>query len=142
LKTTGPGRNSRYFRSASGYGIVETLLVIIIISALAMFLLAKYEKNVTEARKTALKTELGNIRQTITFFRITRGRIPLSLNELLETKVIFPHADMSEKIFRNSYLEHMAMDEKKRLLDPFGMPYFYDAGTGYVRSTCKEFESW
>jgi type II secretory pathway pseudopilin PulG len=142
LKTIVRGRSSSPYLAEQGYGIVETLVVVSIISVFALVVISRYERTVLEARKTALHAELVNIRQAIIFFKITRGRYPDSLQELTTEKVILPYADEHEVIFRGGYLQHQAVDDKNNLLDPFGKPYNYVRASGNVNSTERGFESW
>ena len=142
MKTIRADINSRILATRNGYGIVETLIVIIIISILVLVVISRYEDILWEARKTALQTGLVNIRQSITLFRITRNRYPKSLNELVATNIIFPHSDPGEAVFKSKYLEHYSVGEKGDILDPFGLPYLYNPATGEVRSQKKGFENW
>ncbi len=140
-----------------GYGIVETLIVIVIISILILVVMSRYENTLREARKSALQAELVNIRQAILLFKITKKRYPNSLHELLTTNVMFPHSDPREvilpedgifkrkereEIFKNKYLEPYSVDKENNILDPFGLPFLYNPDTGKVRSQKNGFESW
>lgn len=142
MKTIKARKRSKILRTRNGYGIVETLIVIIIISIFTLVVMSRYEDTLWEARKTALQAELINIRHSITLFKITRKRYPNSLNELVSTKIIFPHSDPKEGVFRGKYLEHYSVDEKGNILDPFGLPYLYNPAIGEVKSQKKGFESW
>jgi len=123
----------------SGAGIVETLIVLIIISILAVVVIDRYESVAWEARKVALQTGLNNLRQAILLFKMTKGRYPESLKELTSEHLIVPYKDT---IIRAKYLEPYVADEEKNILDPFGVPFAYDPVTGTVRSQKKGFESW
>lgn len=142
MKIIKAGRKNRVISGQDGYGIVETLIVIILTSVLILIVMGRYEDVIWEAKKTALKTELGNIRQAITFFRITKGKYPDSLYELAVSKVIFPHADPKEDIFRDTYLSHYTVDDSRNIIDPFGLPFEYNSKSGEVRSRKKGFEKW
>ncbi len=142
MKTIKAGLNNRFFGDRSGYGIVETLIVIIIISILVVVVISRYEDILWEARKTALQSELINIRQSLTLFRLTRNRYPKSLTELVTTDIVFPHSDPREDVFKGKYLDHYSVGEKGDILDPFGLPYLYNTATGEVRSQKKGFENW
>ena len=59
-----------------GSGIVESMLVLIVISILVVVVMDRYETVVEEAKKVALKSELNNIRQSILVFKIKNSRYP------------------------------------------------------------------
>lgn len=122
-----------------GASIVETLIVIIVISVLIVIVMTKYEDIAWEAKQTALKTELVNVRQAIMLFKMTKGKYPESLKELIAGQMIMPYKDT---LIRAKYLELYSLDKDKNLLDPFDLPYAYDPQTGKVWSTKKGFESW
>lgn len=123
-----------------GGGIVESMLVLIVMSILVVVVVDRYETIVEEAKKVALKSELNNIRQAILVFKIKNNRYPESLKELATSKFIATHR--KDTIFEAKYLEHYAIDKDKNILDPFDMPYAYDHITGRVWSVKKGFESW
>jgi Tfp pilus assembly protein PilE len=125
-----------------GYGIVETLIVIIVLSVFVVVVMDRYETIVWEAKKTALKSELVNLRQAITLFKITKGRYPQNLKELITADFVWPYSDPKEDVFRQRYLEHYAVDKDMNILDPFDMPYMYNSSTGEVRSRKEGFEGW
>lgn len=125
-----------------GYGIVETLIVIIVLSVFVVIVMDRYETIVWEAKKTALKSELVNLRQAITLFKITKGRYPENLKELITADFVWPYSDPKEDVFRQRYLEHYAVDKDMNILDPFDMPYMYNSLTGEVRSRKEGFEGW
>lgn len=123
----------------NGSSIVETLIVIIVISVLVVVVMAKYDDIEWEAKKAALKTELSTLRQSILFFKMTKGKYPESLKELITQNVVLPYKDT---IISSKYLEHYALDKDKNILDPFDKPYAYNNVDGSVRSTKEGFENW
>ncbi|MCE5194537.1 MAG: type II secretion system protein GspG [Nitrospiraceae bacterium] len=126
-------------KNKKGSSIVETLIVLIAISVLIVTVMGYYEDLAWEAKQTALKTELTNIRQSILLFKITKGRYPKSLQELLTENFVVPAKDT---MIRSKYLEPHIIDQNKNILDPFGIPFVYDPSTGKVKSQKKDFESW
>lgn len=123
----------------SGAGIVETLIVIIVISILAVVAIDRYDSLVREAKKVAIRAELNNLRQAILLFKITKGRYPESLKELITEHIVAPYKDT---LIRAKYLEPYSVDKDMNILDPFDMPFAYDHLTGKVRSQKKGFEDW
>lgn len=142
MKITKPKINKRPLRAIfenAGAGIVETLIVIIVLGILVVIVVDRYESIVWEAKKVALRTELSNLRQSIALFKITKGRYPESLKELISEHVVTPYKDT---IIRAKYLEPYSVDKDMNVLDPFDMPFDYDPLTGKVRSKKKGFENW
>lgn len=122
-----------------GGGIVESMLVLIVISILVVVVMDRYETIIEEAKEVALKTELNNLRQAILFFKIKNSRNPESLKGLVTARLIVPYKD---DVITAKYLEHYALDKDKNILDPFDLPLAYDPATGRVWSIKKGFESW
>jgi len=122
-----------------GSGIVESMLVLIVMSILAVIAVDRYETLAEEAKKVALRAELTNIRQSILLFKIKNSRYPESLKELVSASFATPYKD---DIISSKYLEHYAMDQNKNIVDPFDLPFAYDSATGKVWSVQKGFESW
>lgn len=131
--------NPKKILGKNGASIVETLLVIIVISVLIVIVMSRYEDIAWEAKQTALKTELANVRQVILLFKITKGKYPESLKKLITEQMVVPYKDT---LIRAKYLELYSLDKDNNLLDPFDLPYAYDPQTGKVWSVKKSFESW
>ncbi|MBI4689506.1 MAG: type II secretion system protein GspG [Nitrospirae bacterium] len=122
-----------------GAGIVETLIIIIVISILGVVVVDRYESIRWEARKAAMQTELSNLRQAILLFKITKGTYPRSLRYLVNENLVVTYKDT---IIKAKYLEPYIFDKDMNILDPFGMPFAYDPITGKVWSQKKGFENW
>ena len=122
-----------------GSGIVESMLVLIVISILVVVVMDRYETIAEEAKKVALKTELNNLRQAILLFKIKNGRYPESLKELVTSQFVIPYR--RDTIIKAKYLEPYSLDKDKNILDPFDMPYAYERTTGRVWSIKKGFEN-
>ena len=121
-----------------GSGIVESMLVLIVISIQVVVVMDSYETTIEEVKKVALKAELTNIGQAILVFKIKNGRYPASLKELVTTHYIMPYKD---DVITAKYLEPYSLDKDKNILDPFDMPFAYDPSTGRVWSIKKDFEN-
>ncbi len=132
-------RQKAVLKGRRGYGIVESLIALIIISILIVVVMAKYEDIAWETKKTALQTELNNLRQSIMLFKVTKGRYPKSLNELTSENIVMPYRDT---LITAKYLEPYSVDEKMNILDPFDKPFAYDPASGRVWSRKKGFENW
>lgn len=126
-------------RDRMGAGIVESLIVLIVISVLVVVVMSRYEDVIWEAKKVALQTELNNLRQSILLFKMTNGRYPESLKELILENLVVPY---KYTIIRAKYLEHYSVDKDMNILDTFDIPFAYDRLTGRVWSQKKGFENW
>lgn len=123
-----------------GSGIVESLIVLIIISVLVVVVIDRYETIIEEAKEVALKTELNNLRQAILFFKIKNSRYPESLKELVTSQFVIPYR--GDTIIKAKYLDPYSLDKDKNILDSFDMPFAYERTTGRVWSIKKGFENW
>ncbi len=123
----------------NGGGIVETLIVLIVISVLVVVVIDRYESVTWEARKVALQTELVNLRQAILLYKMTKGKYPENLKVLMSENIVMPYKDT---IVTAKYLEHYSVDEENNILDPFDVPYEYDQVSGKVWSNKKGFHDW
>src|SRR3989304_4966123 len=93
------------------------------------------------AREAALRIELSNIRRAIGFYHITKGKLPESLRQLAQEKVVVPTQD-TPIAMDWPYIHGMAVDKEGYLLDPFGNRYIYDPNTGRIKTETKGYEIW
>lgn len=127
------------FLNKKGSSIVESLIVLIVISILIIIVIDRYQAIEWEARKSALKMELNNVRQSILLYKIMKGKFPDSLKQLVIEQMVVPYKDT---LIKSKYLEVYSLDQNKNLIDPFELPYAYDASTGRVWSIKPGFENW
>jgi len=133
--------------NAKGLAVYETLVTLCLIGVLTGVVIVKYYRVFQEARETAIKAELVNIRTSINLFKMLNGRNPQGLKEMVEKKVMFPARIGPDKytgpiFFKESYLMEYATDKEGNIIDVFGNPYAYDAIKGEVRTTTKGYETW
>ncbi len=140
----------------SGYGIVETALVVIAVALLIAVVVNHYGRNISSIRQTALKSELATLRNTISLFSAVKGRCPDTLGELVTAEFALPYTEGPtivfkrdeeqtivldrKRIFRAEYLKAYALDEEGNILDSFGLPYRYDTADCTVRSRTPGYE--
>ncbi len=123
-----------------GFTVLDTLLVCILISGLTVAFMDYYQRAIREARETALKTGLENIRLSMALFSSVNGRFPDDLRELLSTRFIVPTREGT--IFTDQYLMGQAIDAEGYPTDPFDTRYRYDRAAGTVRSGTEGYERW
>lgn len=141
--------------ASAGYGIVETSVVVAIVSVLIFVVVNHYSRNLDESRDTALRSELATLRNTVNLFSAIKGRCPNTLRELITADYALPFKAgpteleitgegklvVEEKTFFDpKYLEAYAVDAEGNVLDPFGQPYIYDPGNCTVRARSLGYE--
>jgi competence protein ComGC len=134
-----------WFKDAKGLTVVDAVITLCLVGILIGVVIPKYQRVAREAQEAALKTELSNIRLSITLFRMLNGRNPASLKELIEKKVMLPArigGVYSGSIFRESYLMKNAVDAEGNKVDAYGNPFIYDSTRGEVKSSTKGYENW
>ena len=127
-------------KGEQGLGIVDTLIVVVLISVLIGVLIPKYQRIAQEARETALQISLGNIRKAIQVYVLTKQKVPADLKVLMNEKYTVPFKEGT--FFTDEYLKTNALDTAGYPVDPFGNRFGYDASNGRVYSTTKGYERW
>jgi len=133
--------------NAKGLAVYEALVTLCLIGVLTGVVIVKYYRVFQEARETAIKAELVNIRTSINLFKMLNGRYPQSLKEMTEKKVMYsarigPDKYTGPIFLKESYLMEYATDKEGSIIDAFGNPLVYDAIKGEVRTTTQGYESW
>lgn len=123
-----------------GLGIIETIIVCLLIAIMFGILMPKYQMVAKEARETALKMGLTNIRSSIQLYSALNNKPPADLKDLLGKRYLIPTREGT--IFNDQYLRTSALDNEGNLIDPFGNRYSYESKDGKVSSTTKGYEGW
>lgn len=90
------------------------------------------------AKQKTLFYQLQALRTSVNLFKSIVERNPASFGELVEGEFSFPGEG-----FRRRYVEEVPdRDDKGDLVDPFGNPYVYNPGTGWLRSSTWGYELW
>jgi type II secretory pathway pseudopilin PulG len=139
-------RFERLLSDRAGITVADALISLCIIGILAGIFIAKLERVTREARDTALRSELSNLRTSIMLFKLMNGRYPANLLELREKKVLLPARVGADRytwsVIDERYLMAHAVDNRGNVLDPFGYPFAYDPRTGNVKATTSGYETW
>ena len=130
----------RYSAPEAGKGVIDTIIVVLVVSVLTGVVLFYLQNLLRESREAALKAELTNIRHALLYFEIINQRRPQDLQELVRKKFIEPARQ--DTFFERHYLEPNAVDNEGRILDPFGGVYRYDSNTGHVTSETRGYQDW
>jgi len=93
------------------------------------------------AQEAALQIELSNIRRAVSFYLMTKGKLPESLRQMTQEKVIVPKQDVYV-VMEWQYIQDMTIDKEGNILDPFGNRYIYDPKTGRVKTETKGYDAW
>jgi len=91
-------------------------------------------------RETALRNELENIRMSIRYYRVVRGKLPESLIALMDQKISFE--DFGGVLLGKGFLKPFRINQEGNLIDPFMNRYYYGKEKGVVYSLTKGYESW
>lgn len=103
-------------------------------------LIPRYQRMAREARETALRMGLINIRTSIQLYVLLNNNPPEDLKELLGKRYIIPTKEGT--IFNDQYLRGLAVDSEGYPIDPFGNRYSYEPKEGRVSSTTEGHEKW
>lgn len=124
----------------NGLTVFDTLLVCILVAGLTGVFMTTYGRMIQEARETALKMDLVNIRLSIQLYRVLTGRYPGDLKELLSTRFLVPTKEGT--IFSDQYLKTQTLDPSGYPIDPFGERYLYSPAKGNLSSGTAGYEYW
>jgi general secretion pathway protein G len=94
--------------------MVEIIVVVIIIAALAGLILPRFFGRVGSAKQSVAKQKLSEIEKAVDMFSYDYGRLPISLDELVSRP-----SDVSEDKWNPPSLR------SKDLVDPWGREFLY-----------------
>ncbi len=101
-------------RSASGFTLVEMLLVLVILATLAAVVIPKFAGRSRQAKETAAQSQIANLEISIDAFEVDNGYYPRTLEDLMTAP------SSNTQGWRGPYLK------KGIPLDPWGNPYTYE----------------
>lgn len=111
------------------------LIVIVLVTVGLMAASVRFERLV--GNQKLMFYQLQALRTSVNLFKAITKRNPINLVELATSEYSFEGESASHR-----YLEVPPTDKKGEIVDPFGHPYFYDSGTGWVRSSTSGYEFW
>lgn len=107
-------------RRTSGFTLIELLLVVVIIGILAAIVVPKLTGRSEDARISAAKSDLNNIRTALSMYEVDNGKYPTS-DQKLQALLQKPGGTPEPKNWKGPYLQNMTEIPK----DPWGNEYVY-----------------
>jgi hypothetical protein len=126
--------------TAAGRTVFDALLVCFVVAGLVVAMMTYFDSLTREARETALRMGLGNIRMGVRLYHVLNERYPKDVRELFSTGYLLPAG--KDSVFEAKYLESQALDNGGYPVDPFGHRYRYDPAMGRVLSSTTGYERW
>ncbi|NQT94994.1 MAG: hypothetical protein HQ572_00945 [Candidatus Omnitrophica bacterium] len=123
-----------------GRSLVEIITLVIAVFIIIGFLIGRGNMVVLEARKTALKSELSNLRLAVFLYHMLYKEYPQNL-EMLINRTYEIKANRAVP-FKGTFIKNLKYAEEGKLKDPFGEIYLYNPYTGMINSQSKGYKDW
>lgn len=105
-------------RNELGFTLVEMLLVLVILAALAAVVVPKFAGRSQQAKETAAKSQVSNMEIAIDSYEVDMGEFPRSGNNLAE--LINQPSGNNVNAWQGPYMKKGAIPQ-----DPWGQDYIY-----------------
>ena len=105
------------FRNARGFTLIEIMLVVIIIGALAAIIVPNFGGRSEQAKIVVAKADISNIATALKLYELDNGVFPSTAQGLLALRERAASSPVP-KNWNGPYLE-------KDTVDPWGNPYLY-----------------
>ena len=103
---------------ASGFTLIELMLVIVIIAALAAMVVPRLAGRTEQARTTAASADIkGNLTLALRLYEVDNGRYPTT-EQGLQALIAKPTSPPAPNNWKGPYIEQQPTD-------PWGKPYVY-----------------
>ncbi len=128
------------WKTVWGRRALDAALMCLFVVGLAAVTTMYLDQLTREARETALRVGLRNIRLSVSLYHALNQRYPLSLRELLTSE--YRISTNQDTIFSDRYLSDQVLDGGGNPIDPFGLQYRYDPDRGRVSSGTEGYQRW
>lgn len=115
----------------------EWIIIAVVLVAALVMAFGIYTKRDATKKGQILLSELSNIRSAVTMYKTLNKANPPSLEALTKLNYSFEPGQPGRP-----YLDKVITGKDGKVVDPFGNPYKYDSGSGWVISTSKGYNKW
>lgn len=116
---------------------LEMVVLLIVFVSLLAFMVNSYVLERRVFKEKALLYELTLLRQGVDLYVLMEKKKPANLLDLAVATYTLPNEQVKQR-----YLERVHVNDKGQVIDPFGMPYTYDATGGWVASATPGYLNW
>jgi general secretion pathway protein G len=107
-------------RAQGGFTLIELLLVVVIIGILAAIVVPKLTGRSEDARISAAKSTLNNMRTALSMYEVDNGKYPTT-DQGLQALLSKPGGAPEPKNWKGPYLQNLSEIPQ----DPWGNPFAY-----------------
>lgn len=115
----------------------EKALVLLLIAVVGVLVISNVYYQSKSGKQRTLFYQLQILRSSINLYKLVNLRNPESLDALAVEIYKFPGEGLTRR-----YIENAPIDKNGNVVDPFGKQYYYNKGTGWIRSASSGYEFW
>ena len=113
----------------------ETIIVSLIVGLTLLLGMSLYAGRSKIRKSNLLIQELSMLRSGITLYKMVNGENPPALEELSRSTY---KVDSTNR----AYVDNLSATSGGVIVDPFGNAYAYDAKSGWIHTTTKNYDRW
>lgn len=117
--------------ASRGFTLIELLLVLVILGVLAAIVVPKFTGRTEDAKKTAAKSQIAQLKVALSMFELDVGRFPTSEEGIR----VLTENPGNIKDWKHAYMDQPVTQ------DPWGNPYVYKAPGVHNQSSYDLFSS-
>ena len=116
-----PSRTPRARRPVQGFTLIELMVVIVILGLLVTIVAPNFQKLFGGAQVDITKANMANIEKAIDIYKLQKGRLPDSLNDLISSDGdgMLPGTETPKDAWGNEYV-YSRIDKKRYELMSLG----------------------
>lgn len=115
----------------------EHVLVVLLVVVVGFLVASNLYYQDRSGKQKMLFYQLQILRSSINLYKFINANNPANLEVLAVGIYKFPGEELARK-----YIENAPIDKDGKVVDPFGESYYYDAQTGWLRSSSSGYEFW